>query len=103
LAYPAIVTYEGKDRYYGSSSPYDSLTVENLQLLTIEQTIEDHLYFAKTAYLPFDNTNSSNADKAPWVISGGSYGGMLSAFTASVAPGTFWVGFVAPKLQHAKP
>jgi hypothetical protein len=26
----------------------------------------------------------------PWVMSGGSYSGALAAWTASIAPGTFW-------------
>jgi len=77
-------------RYYGSSSPYDTLTVENLQLLNVEQAIEDGINFAKNVEFPFDTDHSSNADKAPWVFSGGSYSGALSAYTASVHPNVFW-------------
>jgi len=77
-------------RYYGSSSPHDTLTVENLQLLTIEQAIEDITYFAKTVDFAFDTDHSSNADNAPWVFSGGSYSGALAAYTASVHPDVFW-------------
>lgn len=39
---------------------------------------------------PFDPTGKSSADKAPWVLMGGSYSGALSAWTASTEPGTFW-------------
>ncbi|KAL1968061.1 hypothetical protein VTN77DRAFT_2191 [Rasamsonia byssochlamydoides] len=77
-------------RYYGESSPYDSLTTKNLQYLTLEQAIADLTYFAKTVKLPFDPNGTSNADKAPWVLSGGSYSGALAAWTESTSPGTFW-------------
>ena len=77
-------------RYYGASSPFDTLTVENLQLLNLEQAIEDVIYFAKTVDFAFDTNHSSNADNAPWVFSGGSYSGALSAYTESVYPGVFW-------------
>lgn len=56
----AIVVME--HRYWGKSSPYEDLTTTNLQYLTLENSIEDTQYFARNAYLPFDPTNSSNAD-----------------------------------------
>ncbi|TVY33265.1 putative extracellular serine carboxypeptidase [Lachnellula subtilissima] len=84
----AVVMVE--HRFWGSSSPYAELTAETLQLLTLDQAIADFVYFAKTVALPFDANHSSNADKAPWVFSGGSYSGALSAWTESTAPGTFW-------------
>ncbi|KAG9242909.1 serine carboxypeptidase S28-domain-containing protein [Calycina marina] len=77
-------------RYYGASSPYDTLTVENLQLLTVEQAILDATYFAQTVDFAFDTDHSSNAANAPWVFSGGSYSGALAAWTESVYPGVFW-------------
>jgi Serine carboxypeptidase S28 len=49
------------DRYWGKSSPYEELTVKNLQHLTLANSIADTVYFAKNAYLPFDPTNCSNA------------------------------------------
>lgn len=78
------------DRYWGESSPYQNLTTTNLQLLTLEQAIADFVYFAKTVDLPFDTNHSSNAANAPWINSGGSYGGALSAWTESTSPGIFW-------------
>ncbi|EPE29559.1 alpha/beta-Hydrolase [Glarea lozoyensis ATCC 20868] len=76
-------------RFWGESSPYQTLNSETLQLLTLEQSIADFVYFAKVAPLPFD-TKKSNADKAPWVFSGGSYSGALAAWIESTSPGTFW-------------
>ncbi|KAF7159052.1 hypothetical protein CNMCM5623_004285 [Aspergillus felis] len=77
-------------RYWGASSPYTNLTTETLQYLTLEQSIADLVHFAKTVNLPFDTDRSSNADNAPWVLTGGSYSGALTAWTESIAPGTFW-------------
>jgi len=84
----AVVMVE--HRYWGDSSPYQELTTKNLQYLTLKNSISDLTHFARSVSLPFDKTNSSQADKAPWVFSGGSYSGALSAWTASTDPGTFW-------------
>ncbi|KAB8296041.1 hypothetical protein EYC80_008849 [Monilinia laxa] len=84
----AVVMVE--HRYWGESSPYENLTTTNLQLLTLKQAIADFVYFAKTVDLPFDTNHSSNAATAPWIFSGGSYSGALSAWTESTSPGTFW-------------
>lgn len=78
------------DRYWGESSPYADLTAQTLQLLTLHQAIQDFVNIAKTIALPFDTNHGSNADKAPWVFSGGSYSGALAAWIESMAPGTFW-------------
>ncbi|GME32856.1 putative serine protein [Neofusicoccum parvum] len=77
-------------RYWGESSPFDELTVENLQYLTLPQSIADTTYFAKNVVLPFDTDGSSQATRAPWVFSGGSYSGALAGWVEAVDPGTFW-------------
>ncbi|CAG8956180.1 hypothetical protein HYFRA_00012097 [Hymenoscyphus fraxineus] len=77
-------------RFWGESSPYATLTAETLQTLTLDQAMNDFVHFAKTAALPFDLSGATNADKAPWVFSGGSYSGALAAWIYSVHPGTFW-------------
>lgn len=84
----AVVMME--HRYWGDSSPYSVLTTENLTYLTLDNSIKDTTYFARNVELPFDTNGSSNAINAPWVFSGGSYSGALSAWTESVDPGTFW-------------
>lgn len=53
-----------KDRYWGGSSPYEELTTENLQQLTLENSIADLTYFAENVALPFDTKSSSNAQNA---------------------------------------
>ncbi|KAJ5732680.1 Peptidase S28 [Penicillium malachiteum] len=84
----AVIVLE--HRYWGESSPYDVLTTENLQYLTLENSVKDLVYFAENVDLEFDTDSSSNAQNAPWVLSGGSYSGALTAWTESVSPGTFW-------------
>jgi hypothetical protein len=84
----AVIVME--HRYWGMSSPYDELTTENMKYLTLKNAIADFTNFAKNANLPFDPNGSSTADKAPWVMMGGSYSGALSAWTESTSPGTFW-------------
>ena len=84
----AVVMLE--HRFWGNSSPYDTLSTTNLQQLTLKNSIADLTHFARTVQLPFDKNGSSNAPQAPWVLSGGSYSGALSSWTASTAPGTFW-------------
>lgn len=77
-------------RYWGFSSPSEDLTTENLKYLTLNNSIHDLTYFANNVKLPFATHFSSNAAAVPWVLMGGSYSGALSAWTASVAPGTIW-------------
>lgn len=52
------------DRYWGQSSPYQSLTTENLQYLTLQNAIADLTHFAETVDLPFDPQGTSKASKA---------------------------------------
>ncbi|CAM1508761.1 Fc.00g056090.m01.CDS01 [Cosmosporella sp. VM-42] len=84
----AVVIME--HRYWGGSSPFENLTTENLQYLTLENSIKDNIYFAKNFEAPFDPSGKSAPDKAPWVFSGGSYPGALAGWLAAIEPGTFW-------------
>ncbi|KAI1338737.1 peptidase S28 [Xylariaceae sp. FL0016] len=84
----AVVVME--HRYWGESSPYDTLTVENLQYLTLENSIKDNTYFANNWEAPFDTSGNSTAENAPWIFTGGSYPGALAGWIAVKDPGTFW-------------
>ncbi|RFU74516.1 peptidase s28 [Trichoderma arundinaceum] len=77
-------------RYWGESSPFDTLDTENMKYLTLEQSIKDLVYFAQNVVLPFDPDHTSSPDKAPWVLVGCSYSGALAAWVQDLAPGTFW-------------
>lgn len=74
----------------GQSSPYIELSTTNLKYLTIEQSVQDMVNFARNCNLSFDYSGSSNSDEAPWIFVGGSYAGSLVAWTEILAPGTFW-------------
>ncbi|KAK3316878.1 serine-type peptidase-like protein [Apodospora peruviana] len=84
----AVVIVE--HRYWGESSPYSVLTVQNLTYLTLENSIRDMTYFARNFVPPFDTTGKSAPTEAPWVFSGGSYSGALAAWVETIDPGTLW-------------
>ncbi|CEJ94727.1 hypothetical protein VHEMI10243 [[Torrubiella] hemipterigena] len=79
-------------RYFGPSTPFTDLNTETLQHMTLDNAVQDLIYFAKNVVFPFDTTNgtATKPDQAPWLLSGCSYSGALSAWTQSLAPGTFW-------------
>ncbi|OHT00601.1 Clan SC, family S28, unassigned serine peptidase [Tritrichomonas foetus] len=69
-------------RYFGNSQPYSNTSVSVLKYLTVEQAVEDYAYF-------HDNYNQTLANY-PWLIIGGSYPGLLSAFTRKQYPDKFF-------------
>ena len=90
----AIIALE--HRYWGFSSPYPELTTENMQYQTLKNAIADLNYFALNVKLPFDTTGGSNANKAPWVLVGGSYSGALTAWTEAVTkPSVMWAYYAS--------
>ncbi|KAA1477306.1 hypothetical protein DENSPDRAFT_933642 [Dentipellis sp. KUC8613] len=80
-------------RYYGLSNPYPDLSVKSLQFHTIQQAIDDLVYFADTVQLPF--SDKVTPAEAPWVLVGGSYSGALTAWTKVNKPDTFWAGWAS--------
>ncbi|KAF1937821.1 hypothetical protein EJ02DRAFT_458410 [Clathrospora elynae] len=82
-----------ENRYYGESSPYAELTTANLQYLTFEQVMYDLVNFAENVKLPFDH--NSTASTVPWVLVGGSYGGVITTYIADKLPGTFWAYYAS--------
>jgi len=84
----AVVILE--HRYWGESSPYDTLTSANLKYLTLDNSIKDNTYFANNFDAPFDKSGKSSPKYSPWVFTGGSYPGALAGWIAVLDPGTFW-------------
>ncbi|KAK4459815.1 putative serine protease EDA2 [Cladorrhinum samala] len=84
----AVVMLE--HRYWGKSSPYQVLDTQNLTHLTLKNSIDDVVRFARTVRLPFDRSGRTNAPRAPWVMAGFSYSGALAAWINKLSPGTFW-------------
>lgn len=85
----ATITLE--HRFYGNSTPLKgTANTEDLQPFTLENSIDDLVYFARNLKLPFDADGASHPDKTPWTLSGCSYSGALAAWTEKLASGTFW-------------
>ncbi|KAG1734459.1 peptidase S28 [Suillus paluster] len=89
----AVVIIE--HRFFGESNPYDNLTSQSLALLTIQQAIDDLVYFATTADLPMPGGDAVKPGQAPWVLVGGSYSGALTSWTMVNKPGIFWAGYAS--------
>ncbi|KAK2023486.1 serine carboxypeptidase S28 [Colletotrichum zoysiae] len=77
-------------RYWGESLPNAVLDTKNLQQLTLSNAVADYVNFARNVKLPFDTNSSSNAPQAPWIFTGGSYGGYLAAAIDKMSPGTYY-------------
>ncbi|KAM6591770.1 hypothetical protein CsatA_014375 [Cannabis sativa] len=74
----AVVTLE--HRYYGKSSPFESLATENLRYLSSKQALFDlavfRQYYQDSLNQKLNRTNVEN----PWFVVGVSYSGALSAW-----------------------
>ncbi|KAG8896617.1 hypothetical protein FRB99_008796 [Tulasnella sp. 403] len=81
-------------RYWGKSSPYPDLTAQHLQYLTVEQAIEDTVYFAQNVQLPWNGTKFNTSPySVPWVQIGCSYPGLLVSYTQEKYPSLFAAGW----------
>ncbi|KAF8518527.1 serine carboxypeptidase S28-domain-containing protein [Hysterangium stoloniferum] len=88
-------------RFFGLSNPLPDLKDESLALLTIDQAAKDLAFFAKTAVLPQPGGDEINADRVPWIMTGGSYAGALTAWTMVDQPGIFWAGYASSAVVEA--
>ncbi|TFY82708.1 hypothetical protein EWM64_g1304 [Hericium alpestre] len=82
-------------RYYGLSNPYPNLTVASLKYHTIQQAIDDLVYFAENVKLPMPGGDEVAPGEAPWILIGGSYSGALTGWTKVNKPDTFWAGYAS--------
>ena len=73
----ALVVFP-EHRFYGKSLPFgdDSFERENIQYLTVEQTLADYAVFLARLQENYNLTNKKN----PIIAFGGSYGGILAAY-----------------------
>ena len=67
-------------RFFGQSNPYPDLSVQSLQVHTVQQAIEDLAYFAKNVKLPMPDGDKVAPGKVPWILIGGSYAGALTSY-----------------------
>ncbi|KAF9244177.1 peptidase S28 [Melanogaster broomeanus] len=88
-------------RFFGYSNPYNNLTSQSLELLTIQQAIDDLVYFAQNADLPMPGGDNVKPDTTPWVLVGGSYSGALTSWTMVNKPGIFHAGYASSGVVEA--
>jgi hypothetical protein len=74
-------------RFFGLSNPYPDQSVKSLQVLTIEQAIEDLVYFAQNVDLPMAGGDQVPPTKAPRILIGGSYRGTRQLRTNTLQAG----------------
>ena len=89
-----------ENRYYGTSTPFNTSTTDEIVYLATEQVIADHEAFAKNVKLP--GVENINAPSTPWITYGGSYPGALSAFTIKKYGDTFYAGISSSGVIHAQ-
>ncbi|KAH7925534.1 peptidase S28 [Leucogyrophana mollusca] len=82
-------------RFFGSSNPYNNLTSQSLEVLTIEQAMADLVNFAKTADLPMPGGDQVKPNQAPWVLVGRSYAGALASWTKLKNPTVFYAAYAS--------
>ncbi|KAK7014785.1 hypothetical protein VNI00_019258 [Paramarasmius palmivorus] len=80
-------------RFFGDSNPQPDLSEKSLKYLTIQQAMNDLVYFAKNVKLPMPGGDQVPPNKVPWILVGGSYAGALTAWTMAKNPGIFWAGY----------
>ncbi|KAI6044410.1 peptidase S28 [Pisolithus marmoratus] len=88
-------------RFFGLSNPYPDLSSQSLAVLTIQQAIDDLVYFAGQASLPMPGGASVKPDTTPWILIGGSYAGALTAWTMVNQPGIFYAGYSSSGVVEA--
>ncbi|EAU84205.2 endoprotease [Coprinopsis cinerea okayama7 len=99
-------------RFYGLSNPYPDLTAESFRVHTIQQAIDDLVYFARNVELPMLNGDKVTPDQAPWILVGGSYAEALSDIivfflhqslpvSTQSKPGVFFAGYSSSGVVQA--
>ena len=69
-------------RFYGLSNPFPDLKGTTLaKYHTIKHAVNDLEYFAKNIKLPMEGGDDVGPEKAPWILTGCSYMGALTAWT----------------------
>jgi hypothetical protein len=68
--------------------------VKSLRVHTIEQAIDDLVYFAQTVKLPMPGGDNVTPDQVPWILIGGSYAGELRFVLVSELQLTIALGWL---------
>ena len=95
-------TYIRECRYYGESLPFpidSSTTKEQWQFLTVDQALEDVIYFAQRFTFPHPDDHTAayrpHPSTTPWIFVGGSYPGVRAAFIRIRNPETIYASWAS--------
>ncbi|KAM5545186.1 hypothetical protein V8D89_001297 [Ganoderma adspersum] len=88
-------------RFFGTSNPYNDLSVQSFRVHTVQQAIDDLVYFAQNVQLPMPGGDQLAPGKAPWILVGGSYAGALTSYTMANNPGVFTAGYASSAVVQA--
>ena len=67
--------------------PDYNYTTENLRFHSTEQAMADLAYFAQRVQFPGYHDVNLTSPGVPWIVIGGSYAGVISAFSRIQYPG----------------
>ncbi|KAL1724091.1 serine carboxypeptidase S28-domain-containing protein [Schizophyllum commune] len=73
---------------------------DSLKYLSIEQAIQDNVYFAQNAKLLVPGNTSPDA--TPWILIGASYSGALTAFQKVAEPDVFYIHYGSSAVIEAQ-
>lgn len=76
-----VITLE--HRFFGKSHPFKDTKVDKLKYLTVQQALDDLVYFKKWY------TENVLKEEVRWMVIGGSYPGLLSAYARTLYPNEF--------------
>lgn len=88
-------------RYYGTSFPFNDISVEDARFLSTEQSLADAAYFAQNVVFPGLETENLTSSSTPWIVYGVSYSGGQSAFLRKLYPDVFWGGISSSGVTEA--
>ncbi|TFL04530.1 serine carboxypeptidase S28-domain-containing protein [Pterulicium gracile] len=88
-------------RFYGTSNPTPTLSVEGFKYHTIQHAIDDLDHFARTVHLPMPGGDQVTPDQAPWINIGGSYSGALVSWAMVNKPNLFFAGYSSSGVVQA--
>ncbi|EJT99261.1 hypothetical protein DACRYDRAFT_109982 [Dacryopinax primogenitus] len=88
-------------RFYGKSNPYPDLSVKSYQVHSIDQAVNDLVYFSQNVKLAMPGGNQIRSQRNAWILLGGSYSGALTAWTVNSNPDAFWAGYASSAVVQA--
>lgn len=95
-------THIRKHRYYGESLPFpvnNETTKEQWQFHTVEQALEDVIYFTKHFSFPHPDPRTASyrphPSSTPWIVIGGSYSGIRAAYLRIRNPETIFASWAS--------